>query len=189
MQQLSGMLLLNNVTRCPLIEGQVEKNSLGQERSWCERGWRRHPWCIEPWVLFVNPAHITLITYFFTHLNDCGKMHVAYNGPFYLFPVYSSVASSAFVLCVPSPPTFRAVSSFQTEALNGVKISFLAPPLPLLKWYNACLCVAGLFHARFTGVAGYVLSKEFKLARSVKIRAYCFIMASTKSLRSSENGA
>lgn len=65
---------------------------------------------------------------FFTHLNDRGKMHVAYNGPFYLFPVYSSVASSAFVLCVPSPPVFRAVSSFQTEALNGVKISFLAPP-------------------------------------------------------------
>lgn len=127
MQQLSGMLLLNNVTRCPLIEGQIEKNRLGQERSWCERGWRRHPWCIEPWVLFVNPAHITLITYFFTHLNDRGKMHVAYSGPFYLFPEYSSVVSSAFVLCVPSPPMFRAVSSFQTEALSWVKISFLAP--------------------------------------------------------------
>lgn len=30
------MLLLNNVTRCPLVEGKVETNSPGQERSWRE---------------------------------------------------------------------------------------------------------------------------------------------------------
>lgn len=61
-------------------------------------------------------------------------MHVAYNGSFSLFPVYSSVASSALALCVLSPPMFRAISSFQAEkmlhvfTLNSVKISFLAPP-------------------------------------------------------------
>lgn len=65
---------------------------------------------------------------FFTNLNDRGKMHVAYNGPFSLSPVSSSVALSVFTLCVLSPSMFRAVSSFQTEALNWVKISFLAPP-------------------------------------------------------------
>lgn len=99
------------------------------------------PWCIEPWVgdicqscaffqrrsertlgscvmifLRFNWAKDWLYIFHWFHLNDRGKMHVAYNGPFSLFPVYSSVASSAFALCVPSPPMFRAVSSFQTES-------------------------------------------------------------------------